>query len=174
MTPHDVFTPEFEQTLRIEYWTTVLVGLLLGILLFLAIRFYWSGQLRRLNEVGVADVFLASESLRWGSDVQAWARAEGLSSFEFPGSVLVGIDRHGLGFWKSANSSILRIPLSNVSSVVADGDSVLVTLTTRNAGERHVVRFRPRRQSLLGFLTMNPAQVSAVADRIRAVAQNRE
>ena len=145
-----------------------------GLLLFLALRFYWSGQLRRLHEVGVADVFLASEPLRWGSEVQAWARAQGLPSFEFPGSVLVGIDAYGLGFWKSANSSILRIPLSYVASVVADGDSILVTLTTRNAGEVHVIRFRPRRRSLLGFLSMTPAQVSEVADRFRAVVESRD
>lgn len=166
-------TPGLELMPQIEYWTTVAVVVVVGILVLLAYRFFWSVQLRRLRDVGVTEVFLVSESLHWGSEVQEWMRSEGLHSVDFPLSVIVGVDARGLAFWKSASSPIVRVPMSHVSSVSAENESMAVALTSRSPGVLQVVRLRPRRLTLWGISAMNPVQVRDLAGRIRMIVEDR-
>ena len=103
-----------------------------------------------LRERGLDVVFLSAEVFGWGSRLQEWARSERLPSFALPKTVIVSVDAHGLGFWKSANEFLVGVPSTSLAEVCAIGDAITFGFKLCNVEQRIEFGLRPRRSVPLG------------------------
>lgn len=157
----------FRAALLLEYLTTVLLVIAVGIALFVAYRIHWQIQIRRLVDMGLSGVVFVSESARWAESLQAWAKREGVA-FAPPATALLGTNKHGVRIWKDAQSEILKIPAANVETLIADGDAIVMSFRSTRGDYLVEFRFRPRAASLAGFPTMRPEQVAAVVEELKS------